>query len=76
MSMGLYSGRAYYRRIFASEIWGTYLRERGVGGIMEFYGINILLSGVTVNFLVSDHPWFTRKWSLTRGGRLREKSTN
>ena len=27
----------------------------------------------TVNSLVSDHPWCTGKWSLTRGGRLREK---
>ena len=35
MSMGLYSGRAYYRRIFATEIWGIYLRERGLG----YYGI-------------------------------------
>ena len=46
MSMGLYSGRAYYRRIFATEIWGTYLREglggRVVVGIMEFYGILFL----------------------------------
>ena len=45
--MGLYSGRAYYRRIFASEICWTYLREKGGGGggaIMEFY--RILLSGV------------------------------
>ena len=29
----------------------------------------------TVNFLVGDHPWCTTKWSLTGGGRLREKST-
>ena len=29
----------------------------------------------TVNSLVSDHPWGTTKWSLTRGGRLRERST-
>ena len=29
----------------------------------------------TVNSLLSDHPWCTRKWSLTRGGRLREQST-
>ena len=28
----------------------------------------------TVNSLVSDHPWCTTKWSLTKGGRLREKS--
>ena len=28
----------------------------------------------TVNSLVSDQPWFTRKWSLTRGGRLREQN--
>ena len=27
----------------------------------------------TVNSLVSDHPWCTTKWSLTGGGRLREK---
>ena len=31
--------------------------------------------GNTVNSLASDHPWFTKKWSLTRGGRLREQST-
>ena len=30
----------------------------------------------TVNSLVSDHPWCTTKWSLTGGGRLRERSTN
>ena len=30
---------------------------------------------LTVNSLVGDHPWCTRKLSLTRGGRLREKST-
>ena len=29
----------------------------------------------TVNSLVSDHPWGTTKWSLTGGGRLRERST-
>ena len=28
----------------------------------------------TVNSLVSDHPWCTTKWSLTGGGRLRERS--
>ena len=28
----------------------------------------------SVNFLVSDHPWCTTKWSLTGGGRLWEKS--
>ena len=27
----------------------------------------------TVNSLVSDRPWCTTKWSLTVGGRLREK---
>ena len=27
----------------------------------------------TVNSLVSDRPWCTTKWSLTGGGRLREK---
>ena len=27
----------------------------------------------TVNSLVSDHPWFTAKWLLTGGGRLREQ---
>ena len=26
----------------------------------------------SVNSLVSDHPWYTTKWSLTGGGRLRE----
>ena len=30
----------------------------------------------TVNSLVSDHPWCTTKWSLTGGGRLRERLTN
>ena len=46
MSMRSYSGRAYYRMIFANVIWGTYIfgREGGGAGIMEFYGI--LLSGV------------------------------
>ena len=46
MSMGSYSGGAYYRMIFANEIWGNYFRERrgGGGGIMEFY--SILLLGV------------------------------
>ena len=29
----------------------------------------------TVNSLVSDHPWCMTKWSLTGGGRLRERST-
>ena len=29
----------------------------------------------TVNSLVSDYPWGTTKWSLTGGGRLRERST-
>ena len=28
----------------------------------------------TVNSLVSDHPWCMTKWSLTGGGRLRERS--
>ena len=28
----------------------------------------------TVNSLVSDHLWWTNKWSLTRGGRLCRKS--
>ena len=32
MSMGSYSRRAYYRMIFANEIWGNYLRESGGGG--------------------------------------------
>ena len=28
---------------------------------------------LTVNSLLSNHPWCMRKWSLTRGVRLREK---
>ena len=29
----------------------------------------------TVNSLVSDHSWCTKKWSLKEGRRLHEKST-
>ena len=30
---------------------------------------------ITVNSLVSDHPWGMTKWLLTGGGRLRGRST-
>ena len=33
-------------------------------------------SEITVNSLVSDHPWCKIKWLLTGGGCLWEKSTN
>ena len=53
-----------------------------VFGVAIFYSIKKIQGGLaveknqtTVNSLVSDHPWCTRKWSLTRSGRLREKST-
>ena len=58
--MGLYSGGLIIRGIFASEIWGSYIREGifiylfiylflegegGGGGLLsEFYGIHVWLS--------------------------------
>ena len=44
--MGLYSRGLIIRRIFASEIWGTYFREGlffffgGGGLLLEFYGMS------------------------------------
>ena len=36
--------------------------------------INLIQLISTVNFLVSDHPCCTTKWSLKEGGRLMEKN--
>ena len=33
----------------------------------------VAMINITVNSLISDHPWFAAKWSLTGGGRLWEK---
>ena len=53
--------RDYHKRLFL-EAWHSQ-RDRNAS------------DEHTVNFLVSDHPWGTTKWSLTGGGRLRERST-
>ena len=43
----------------------TILLKKRAGEIIKY----------AVNSLVSDHPWYTTKWSLMGSGRFREKST-
>lgn len=41
--------------------------------VLTGFELNMKFNGVyqtIINSLVSDHPWFTEKWSPTGGGRL------